>query len=246
MQEQEEWRPAVGYEGVLEVSSLGRVKRLSYVNKLGWVFQERIIEPSSKKGGYLAVGVKDASGKQKVPRIHALVAAAFIGPRPKGMVVNHKDFDKQNNRVSNLEYVSHRENIQHSARAARHSGVLSMEEVQALRSLVQRDPGIDLQVIADRLGVETQTIRNVLDARTYPLVPNKDGSMPEPLIYTHGKTICLEDIADLQALGFSIPAISMFFGVDYSTPYQMLRRAGIHQEDGHPGTGACLHESRSE
>lgn len=248
MQDHEEWRPVVGYEGLYEVSSHGRVKRLPFVGNLGTRFHGKILS-QSLSNGYPFVGLRDADGKQSSPRIHALVAAAFIGKRPKGKVVNHIDFDKTHNHVSNLEYVTHRENIQHSARHARHSGTLTLEQVQALRSLVERDPAIDLDYVALRLGVTLACVCGVLDCRSYYLVPNKDGSLPTPIKYTYRKTICLEDIQDFLALGFSIPQISKYYKVDYSTPYQMLGRAGIRQVQSPssvPGTGARLHKAVKE
>jgi hypothetical protein len=248
MYEQEEWRPVVGYEGRYEVSSHGRVKRLAFTGKSNYQYPEKMIAPSMSCG-YPFVGMRDADGKQNAPRVHVLVAEAFIGKRPKGKVVNHIDFDKTNNHVSNLEYVTNRENIQHSARYARHKGALTMDQVQALRSLVERDPAIDLEYVAQRLGVHVYSLCAALECRTYSLVPNKDGSLPTPIKYTYCKTICLEDIQDFLALGFSVPQISKYYKVDYSTPYQMLRRADIWQVESAksiPSTGARMHKAKSQ
>lgn len=228
MSDHEEWRTVVGFEGSYEVSNHGRVRSLFRTGPAGYTLMGRILKQSISSG-YPFVALRDETGAMKAPRVHVLVAQAFLGERPKGLVINHIDYNKRNNHVSNLEYVTHKENIHHSAKCARHSGVLTMEEVQAIRSLVSRDAGIDLDVIAARLGVDTQTVRNVLNATTYPLVPNKDGSMPTPIPYTHNKTLMVEDIEDFIALGFTIPQISRYYKIEYSTPYQMLRRAGIWQ-----------------
>lgn len=66
-----------------------------------------------KRCGYLGVVLYD-SGNRKDVLVHVLVAAAFLGPKPGGLQVNHKDGDKTNNRLSNLEYVTPSENIQHA------------------------------------------------------------------------------------------------------------------------------------
>jgi hypothetical protein len=58
-------------------------------------------------------------GKTKIHYIHHLVAFSFIGPRPAEMQINHKDCDKWNNAVRNLEYISHAENVRHAARMGR-------------------------------------------------------------------------------------------------------------------------------
>jgi hypothetical protein len=71
--------------------------------------------PSAR--AYLRIHVKDSESRRKVLRdIHDLVALAFLGPRPAGMVINHIDGNKTNNVPSNLEYVTQKENIAHSYR----------------------------------------------------------------------------------------------------------------------------------
>lgn len=109
----EEWRAIEGYEGLYEVSSLGRVrsipKKHSYPKNA-----DGILSPSTRKGGYKQVTLcKD--GKTKPHSIHRLVAIAFIGkPASKALVVNHIDENPSNNAVSNLEWVTPRQNLEHS------------------------------------------------------------------------------------------------------------------------------------
>lgn len=228
MSDIEEWRAVVGFEGQYEVSNHGRVRSLFRVMDSGRHQSGRILK-QSMSNGYRYVGLVHLDCSQKVARIHVLVAQAFIGERPKGLVINHIDHDKTNNHATNIEYVTHKENIQHAARNGR-MGQLAMAEVQAIRSLVSRDPSVDLDVLAAKLGVATYVVLGVVEASHYTLIPNKDGSMPVPLPTTHGKTMEVEDIADLQTLGFSIPEIGRFYKVEYSAPYQALRRAGVWQE----------------
>lgn len=95
----EEWKPVVGYEGIYEVSSLGRVKSLNYNHTK----QEKILKQNKNKDGYLYVNIHK-QGKGKNFTVHRLVANAFI-PNPNIYpCVNHKDEDKTNNCVSNLEW----------------------------------------------------------------------------------------------------------------------------------------------
>ena len=56
------------------------------------------------------------NGKYKPTKVHKLVAAAFIGPRPEGLEINHIDGDHQNNAASNLEYCTQSENMKHAVR----------------------------------------------------------------------------------------------------------------------------------
>lgn len=98
---QEEWRDVVGYEGLYEVSNQGMIRR-SFINN---VRVNRIVKPHITYGGYLRLCLS-ANGKSKQHSVHRIVAMAFI-PNPDNLpYVNHKDEDKTNNRASNLEWCS--------------------------------------------------------------------------------------------------------------------------------------------
>lgn len=101
---QEEWRPVAGYEGAYEVSNTGRVRSLARLDSAGNRRQSRELAPATSNG-YLYVNLSK-DGKGTPHRIHVLVARAFIGERPPGLEVHHRDHDKQNNHVTNLEYVT--------------------------------------------------------------------------------------------------------------------------------------------
>lgn len=131
------WRDIEGYEGY-QVSSLGRVKLLDY-RQTG---KERIMKAGNKKG-YLRIGLcKD--GKQKFYRVHRLVATAFI-PNPDNLPqVNHKDENKTNNRVENLEWCSAEYNSNYGTRTKRSvekrkKQVLCIETGKIYSSAVQID-----------------------------------------------------------------------------------------------------------
>ena len=105
---QEIWKPIKGYEGLYEVSNLGRVRSLTrvFVSKRGWIntWRGRTLIPLMKKG-YCHIGLSK-SNKVRHYRINRLVAEAFI-PNPDNLPqVNHKDENPQNNRVDNLEWCS--------------------------------------------------------------------------------------------------------------------------------------------
>ena len=104
--EQEQWKPIKGYEGKYDVSNFGRVR--SYYKGL------HIKTQRMNNCGYCYVNLYVKGKRQKMARVNRLVAEAFI-PNPDNLSdVNHKDMNKTNNHVSNLEWSSHRGNVQHS------------------------------------------------------------------------------------------------------------------------------------
>lgn len=104
------WKDIEGYENLYRVSNLGRVKSLNY-RRTG---KEKIIKLGIIKGYLCAHLCKD--GKQKQYLIHRLVATAFILNPNNLLEINHKDEDKTNNRVENLEWCSRHYNINYGHR----------------------------------------------------------------------------------------------------------------------------------
>lgn len=106
------WKPIPGYEGFYEASSIGRIRGVQWSPRLAAGIP---IKPRINKQ-YLVVCLS----KEKVRKwiyVHQLIALAFLGPRPEGRQVNHKDGAKLNNRLSNLEYLTHKQNMEHAARS---------------------------------------------------------------------------------------------------------------------------------
>lgn len=100
----ERFRDVEGYEGLYQVTSWGRVYN---VDKQKFIYQEET------EKHYLRVDLVDRNGRRKHHKVHRLVAKAFI-PNPEGkQQVNHKDGNKQNNSITNLEWVTDEENKIH-------------------------------------------------------------------------------------------------------------------------------------
>ena len=114
--EQEIWKPVEGFEGLYEISNLGRVKSL-------WFGKEKIMNPAKTKDGYLFVNLyKDR--KRKAFKVHRLVATAFI-PNHEGFEqVNHKNEVKTNNCVENLEWCSAWDNMHYGTLYERSAAAL--------------------------------------------------------------------------------------------------------------------------
>ena len=96
-----EWRDIPGYEGHYQASDTGLIKSIR-LNK--------ILSPFENNNGYLRVNICVNYKKEK-PLVHRLVALAFKKNPRRYKDVNHKDNDRKNNHVENLEWVPHTENI---------------------------------------------------------------------------------------------------------------------------------------
>ena len=107
---EEIWKDIEGYEGIYQVSSFGRVRSLDrYIQPYTHFCRGRILKPR-KRPTYLSVKLSN-EGILKCMYVHRLVAHAFI-PNPNNLSdINHKDEDKTNNRVDNLEWCTHKYNI---------------------------------------------------------------------------------------------------------------------------------------
>ena len=116
----EVWKPIEGYEGIYEVSSFGRVRSLDRIVDFGnenysrqMLCKGKIMKGSISHNGYIYVSLCLQNKKVRT-YIHRLVANAFI-PNPNNLsTVNHKDGNKHNNTVANLEWASYSDNNQHA------------------------------------------------------------------------------------------------------------------------------------
>ena len=126
MTNEEIWCPIKDYEGLYEVSDQGRVRSL----KFG---KERVLNPVRDDGGYLLVNIWK-NGEKKMCKVHRLVSQAFI-PNPDNLPeVNHKDEDKTNNKVSNLEWCDRKYNQNYGTRTKRQAEKLSKPILQYTKS----------------------------------------------------------------------------------------------------------------
>ena len=112
MNDSEVWKDIAGYEGLYKVSDKGNVYSVERKDSRGNKCGGRTLKPRYDKDGYLRVTLyKDGKEKKKV--IHRLVAEAFIRNPNKYPEVNHKDENKSNNELSNLEWCTRKYNINH-------------------------------------------------------------------------------------------------------------------------------------
>jgi len=105
----EEWRKVPGARH-LEVSSKGRIKRLSRMSEKGTRMKEKILSLEPSNDGRLRVGFYDGRDRLKQEELHRLVAKTFIDNPNSYFYVNHKNGDRSDNSVSNLEWINNAPN----------------------------------------------------------------------------------------------------------------------------------------
>jgi hypothetical protein len=113
--EEEVWKPIPGFQGKYSVSNLGNIRCENHLRPSEF---GRIMRPFLTDSGYARINLSGPNGRRHF-FVHRLVALAFIGEPPEGHVINHIDHNPLNNRLSNIEYVTQRENIHKSIDAGR-------------------------------------------------------------------------------------------------------------------------------
>lgn len=153
------WKDIEEYEGFYQISTLGRVKRVA---------TGRILKNGKNRGGYLYVDLCK-NGKRKNHKIHRLVAKAFI-PNPENKPeVNHVDEDKTNNMVSNLEWSTRKENLNHGTRNERVAKAISkIKSIPIIATNLKTGDSREFygsRECARQLGLDQSHITKVLKGR---------------------------------------------------------------------------------
>ena len=175
---EEYWVPIKGYEDLYEISSLARVKSLARFVKRpqgGYNIPERIMKQRIMSTGYISVGLSIPGKQPSAKLLHRLYAEAFI-PNPKNLpCVNHKDGDKLNNDLSNLEWCSYAVNnahaVSHNLRTVAqgedvNSSKLTNREAHEIRRMYTYE-NVSILDLALEYGVSKETIRCVINGDTY-------------------------------------------------------------------------------
>jgi transcriptional regulator with XRE-family HTH domain len=156
----EEWRDVPGYEGLYKVSSEGRVKQIGQLYTDGRkgisTGEGRILNPQISHTGYNFCQLSCA-GKRKTVYVHRMVAMAFI-PNPDNLpAVNHKDEDKSNNRVDNLEWCTYKYNNNYGCKWLLKKHPERDQEVKDMKA-----QGYSVREIAEKYHLAQSTVRGIL------------------------------------------------------------------------------------
>ena len=171
----EEWRMIPGSDGYYSVSSLGRVRSEPVTRRTVGRQRGRILKCYPDNKGYRQFSVCLPGARRKTMKVHRAVALAFMGPRPPGAQINHISGDKNDNSVTNIEYVSCRRNVHH----AWELGLRTAEQVQGerhgrskltandVREIRSNHRQTTVKQLAHRFGVTIQCIHAVIKRKTW-------------------------------------------------------------------------------
>lgn len=168
----EYWKTIPGFS-LYEASDTGLVRSTNY-NRSG---KTQTLKPATNKQGYLTTMIVSDSGKYVSQSIHYFVTLAFYGKRIENYEVNHKDGNKANNNISNLEYVTRQQNMEHSLKnklqkvfvtGSKHGQAkLNEEQVREIREYVANFPGkyYGRKQLAEKYGVSDAHIKDIINRR---------------------------------------------------------------------------------
>ena len=149
------WKDIKDYEGLYQVSNLGRVKRIT---------TGRVLKPLKHANGYLMVKLSKNSIVY-TKTVHRLVAEAFIPNPEHKSEINHIDENKTNNTVSNLEWMTRKENINHGTRTERMSKTQSIPIIATNIKTGESKEFYGARECARQLGLTHGNITSVLKGR---------------------------------------------------------------------------------
>ena len=168
----EEWREIKDFGGLLEVSSLGNVR-----------FKEtqKVIRAHKSSNGYLQIKFR-FDGKVRQPLLHRLVLSGFAAqPSEAHCQVNHKNGDKEDNRVENLEWATPSQNIRHRFQVlckgnlkGEKNGQAKLTDAQVLEILRKvKIEGAKRKEVAEEFGVSLSAVYFICTGRNWASVSSK-------------------------------------------------------------------------
>lgn len=160
----EKWEQIPGLENRYEASTFGRLRWVGA--HVGKTYPGKVVSGQRNRDGYLQLRPFPRPDRRFV-RVHQLVALAYLGPCPDGMEINHIDGNRANNTPSNLEYVTHAENVRHawvtgsrSNRGERNSRArLTVDDVHEIRLL--HAAGRSRRELANRFGISPGHVNRI-------------------------------------------------------------------------------------
>lgn len=164
-----DWRDIKGYEGLYQVSNTGLVRsvdRITTGNRKRAI-KGKVLSAGENQFGYFVVALCK-NGKRKMERVHRLVAIAFLPSDNERPFINHKDGNPKNNHVSNLEWCTQKENVQHAYDTGlrKPNRSLTDEQAEYVKSVyVPYSRTFGTGGLARKFGVEPSVIWRTINGR---------------------------------------------------------------------------------
>lgn len=170
----EEWKPIKGYEGLYEISNMGRIKSLARKTKTHIVKEDKIIKIQKRHCGYIQ-GKLCKGSKSFNPIVSRLVAEAFCEKPSYKCVVNHKDNIRHNNIWTNLEWISQSENVMYAIKQNRrsqkgeknNSAKITWEIVNKIREYKKNNPHLSQREIGEIFKLSREHIKDIINFKTW-------------------------------------------------------------------------------
>ena len=205
----EEWRCVVGWEGLYEVSSHGRVKSMNFRRK----GRPGIVSLKLKRGGYLQASLC-RNGERHYRLVHHLVLEAFSGPRPRGAQGRHLNGDPGDNRARNLAWGTVRQNHHDKIWHGTFGAKLKPEQVVELRDAIEA--GVSATELAVRYGVAEGTVYRIARGELWRRI----GGPLQPKKAKHGRRMSTGQIEAMRrsmAEGLTVAQVAKRHGVSPTT-----------------------------
>ena len=177
------WKPIPGYESFYEISTEGRIRNLR---------SGRLLKTQSNQP-YYQVWLS-RNGLKEIKKVHQLVALTFLGEPPDGCIVNHIDLDKHNNRLSNLEYKTHLENLQHAAMNGAWGKSVPIEIADQIRN--DSDSGFTYAELSKKYQLSVVVVRRICKRLGYLY---SDGGKA-PVVIQRKAKITKEKVLQIKSL----------------------------------------------
>ncbi len=212
--EPEAWKAVPGWEGLYEVSDLGRVRSLPRKRCRG-----RVLKTRAMAKGHLIVRLSGKPHRLESWFVHRLVLTAFVGPRPEGLITRHRDGNPENNRLGNLLWGTHKENHEDAKahgtfeRGEKRSKAKITDE-QCLEIRRQAEAGESIPALALKYGIAYRTAHHIITGVKWAHIGG-------PIKSTRARWYLAPEqvlqIRDLVASGKSLSSVGRQFGVPANT-----------------------------
>lgn len=158
-----------GYEGLYQISNFGNVKSIERMVKNSshsyMKLKERILKFKKSKAGYIQASI-NMNNVAKYFYVHRLVAIAFLENPENKRTVNHKDGNKLNNSLENLEWATHKENSQHAFNAGLYDNAILGAKIRGKRLLLEKNKNSKI-VLNTETGIYYLCMREAAESTTY-------------------------------------------------------------------------------